>query len=203
MAGRLRLSAPGLLWLAGSVLLAGGALAVWWAPTVWLDWQPALAFTQPWRWWTAAFVHWSPSHLAANVGAALMVGVFGFAGRVPVAGVGAWLVAWPLTHGLLLVQPALAHYGGLSGVLHAGVAVAVLYLMVCGQGRQRTVAALVFAGLLVKLGLEAPWGPPLRHGAGWDIATAPIGHATGALAGLLCAAAVLAHWASRNVRHGR
>jgi len=195
VAGRFRLTRPGTAWFAGSLLLAAGSLLAWWLPVYWLDrldWQPALAISQPWRWWTAAFVHWSAGHLAANLGAAVVVGAFGLAGRVPRACALAWLVAWPLTHGLLWLQPALLHYGGLSGVLHAGVAVVLVFLLARGERRQRVIAAMVTAGLLVKLWLEAPWGEPLRHSAGWDIALAPIGHATGALAGALCALVMLA-----------
>jgi rhomboid family GlyGly-CTERM serine protease len=186
------LGRPGAAWFTGSLLLAAGALLAWWLPGAWLDWQPALAISQPWRWWTAAFVHWSAGHLAANLGAAIVVGAFGLAARVPWSFTLAWLAAWPLTHGLLWLQPRLLHYGGLSGVLHAGVAVALVFLLARGERRQRGIAALVTAGLLVKLWLEAPWGEPLRHSAGWDIALAPIGHATGALAGALCALAALA-----------
>jgi hypothetical protein len=45
----------------------------------------------------------------------------------------------------------------------------------------------LLAGLIVKLLLEAPWGAPLRHPAGIDIAVAPLAHASGAVAGLVCA----------------
>jgi multisubunit Na+/H+ antiporter MnhE subunit len=79
----------------------------------------------------------------------------------------------------------------LSGVLHAGVAVATLWLMVTARGRTRLIGTSVFVGMLVKLASEEPWGPPLRLGTGFDIATAPLAHATGAAAGLLCAALCL------------
>jgi hypothetical protein len=39
----------------------------------------------------------------------------------------------------------------------------------------------------VKLLIEAPWGPALRHPPDWDIAIAPLAHATGAIAGLAAA----------------
>jgi hypothetical protein len=74
------------------------------------------------------------------------------------------------------------------------MAVAGVWLLARGYRRQRGVAAAVLAGLLVKLLLEEPWGPPLRHGGGWDIATAPLAHATGAVAGLGCALVVLLLW---------
>ncbi len=183
---------PGQAWLALAALLAAASVLAWWLPAAWLDWQPALAAPQPWRAWTAVTVHWSEQHLLANLGAALAVAAFGWAARLPVRATLAWALAWPLTHAALLVQPALAHYGGLSGVLHAGVAVATLWLMVTARGRTRLIGTAVFVGMLVKLASEEPWGPPLRLGTGFDIATAPIAHATGAAAGLLCAALCLA-----------
>jgi len=188
----LRLNDPGVAWAAVAGVLVGGTLLAWWWPAVALDWQPAHAIGQPWRWWTAAFVHWSVQHLFANLAAALVVAGFGMAGRLPGGAALAWLAAWPLTHGLLLLQPALAHYGGLSGLLHAGVAVAVVHMVARGDHRQRWVGACVLAGLLVKLVLEAPWGEPLRRSAEWDIAVAPIGHAAGAVAGFGCVLALLA-----------
>ena len=174
---------------AGSVL----ALAL---PSALLDWQPEAFSTEPWRAFSAAFVHWSLFHLLANLLGAAVVAALGLAARLPRAATLAWAAAWPLAHLPLLLQPALAHYGGLSGVLHAGVAVAALWLVVRESGRRRLLGAAIAVGLLIKLGLEAPWGPPLRPAqgllnGGWDIATAPLAHATGAAAGLLCAALAL------------
>ncbi|MDP1899223.1 MAG: rhombosortase [Rubrivivax sp.] len=183
---------PGHAWVALALALAGASLAAWWLPSPWLDWQPDLAWAQPWRAWTAAFVHWSPLHLGANLGAAAVVAAYGRAARVPSGLALAWAAAWPLTQFGLLVRPELAHYGGLSGVLHAGVAIATLWLLVAEPGRRRWIGGAVFAGLGVKLLLEQPWGPLLREGGGWDIATAPLAHASGAAAGLLCAALALA-----------
>jgi hypothetical protein len=183
---RLTAAAPGRLWLALSAALAAGALLAWSAPTAWLDWQPGLVWQQPWRWWTAAGVHWSERHLAGNLAATALVAAYGWAARAPAPVAGAWFLAWPLTHLGLLLQPTLAHYGGLSGVLHAGVAAVSWWLAWAGSGQRRVVGLLMLAGLAAKLVLEAPWGDPLRHSAGWDIALAPLGHATGSLAGLLC-----------------
>jgi len=84
---------------------------------------------------------------------------------------------------------ALTAYGGLSGLLHAGVVVATLQLLRAERGRRRWIGAGLAAGLLAKLLLEAPWAGPLRQVPGWDIAIAPLAHATGALAGGLCALA--------------
>ena len=183
--------APGT-WPALATAAAAGSVIAWWLPALWLDWQPALAATEPWRAVTAAFVHWSALHLAANLAGAVLVGALGHVAQLPRAATLAWLAAWPLTQALLLVQPALARFGGLSGVLHAGVAVAGLWLLVRATGRPRWIGLGLLAGLAVKIALENPLGPPLRHGGGWDIATAPLAHATGALAGLVTAAVALA-----------
>ena len=86
------------------------------------------------------------------------------------------------------MQPALAHYGGLSGVLHAGVAVVAVHLLATGPRAQRSIALAILGGLVLKIAIEAPWAQVLRHPAGWDIAVAPLAHATGAIAGALCSA---------------
>jgi len=204
VASGLRLSAgaalapPGRAWLALAALLASGSVLAWWLPAWGLDWQPALAAREPWRAFSAGFVHWSALHLVANLGATAAVAAFGWAARVPPRAALAWFAAWPLTHLGLRLRPELAHYGGLSGLLHGGVAVVVLWLLVAGRGWRRAVGAMVGTGLLAKLWLEQPWGPVLRDAADWDIALAPLAHATGALAGALCGALALAAGARRG-----
>lgn len=199
MAGGVRLKTlarrpPAAAWLALAALLGAGALGSWqsaWLPAATLiDWQPARVAAEPWRAFTAAFVHGSVPHLAGNLGALLAVAAFGWAARLPAAAAGAWLAAWPLTHLALLARPDLLFYGGLSGVLHAGVAVATLWLAVQAQGARRVVALITMAGLGVKLFSEQPWGDTLV--ADGTLTVSPFAHAAGALAGLACAAAVLA-----------
>jgi rhomboid family GlyGly-CTERM serine protease len=175
-------------WLAMTVLLAAAAVALWPAPRELLAWQPELAFSEPWRAWSAAFVHWTPRHLGANLLGCLAVAAFGIAARVPVRAALAWLVAWPLSHAALALQPALTSYGGLSGVLHAGVAIAAWHLLCHDTGTRRVIGAAVMAGLAFKLLLEKPWGAPMQQVAGWDFAVAPLAHATGTIAGIVCAA---------------
>ena len=186
------MSGPGRAWLALAALLAAASVLAWWAPAWALDWQPALAAAEPWRAFSAAFVHWSPLHLGANLGATAAVAAFGWAAKLPPRAALAWGVAWPLTHVGLLLRPELAHYGGLSGLLHGGVAVVVLWLLVLDRGHRRAIGVMVAVGLVAKLWLEQPWGPTLRQAADWDIALAPLAHATGTVAGLLCGAAALA-----------
>lgn len=182
MAGRLRLSA----WAGIAGLLALGALLAWPPPSAALDWQPQRFAAEPWRAFSAAWVHWSPQHLLANLAGCAVLAWFGGAARLGARSALAWALAWPLTQLGLLLQPGLAHFGGLSGVLHAGVAVAVVELL--GRaGRERRIGALIGVGLLLKLGLEQPFGAPLRVVAGWDIAIVPFSHLSGVLAGTLTA----------------
>lgn len=168
-------------------MLGLAALLAWPVPRTALDWQPALAISQPWRAFSAVAVHYSGLHLGANLLGTTLVAALGAVAQVPARMVWAWAAAWPLTQFGLLLKPELAHYGGLSGVLHAGVAVASLYLVLCGKRSQRWIGAAILAGTCIKVLSETPWGAALRHGGGWDIAVAPLAHATGLVAGLLCA----------------
>ena len=175
-----------MAWASVAALLGLVALAGWPLNRESIDWQPGLALVQPWRALSAVAVHYSALHLAANLAGAVVTGVFGVAAQVPARAAWAWLAAWPLTQFGLLIEPGLLHFGGLSGVLHAGVVIVVVWLLVAGTRAQRGVALLVAVGYTAKLVGEAPWGPALRHPAGWDIAVAPIAHATGTAVGVLC-----------------
>lgn len=168
--------------------MALAALALGTAPREALDWQPGLAVWQVWRAWTAAFVHLSPLHLQANLLGCAVVAAFGVVAGVPREATWAWLLAWPLTHVALGLHPQLLHYGGLSGLLHAGVAIAALHVAWRGPRRQRLVGVAVLAGLVLKLSLEQAWLGEARPVPGWDIPIAPFAHLTGAVAGLVCGA---------------
>ena len=189
------LAAPGRAWGGLALLLALLALAGWGAPREAIDWQPTLVLTQPWRAFSAVGVHYSLLHLLANLAGAAAVGALGIAARAPGSAAWAWGASWPLTQLGLLLEPALVHYGGLSGVLHAGVAVVAVVLLWSPNApswrARRWVGLALLAGLIAKVLLEAPWGAPLRHPAGIDIAVAPLAHASGAVAGLVCAVVTL------------
>lgn len=188
-------------WLGLSGLLAGAALLGAALPGTWehtLDWQPARAWPEAWRSLSPVMVHYSALHLGANLAGTALVAALGWAARLTLRSTLAWALAWPLTQLGLWLQPGLLHYGGLSGVLHAGVAVAAVHLAVARRSRQRAIGLALLAGLLVKLLAEAPWGDALRRPADWDIAIAPIAHASGTVAGLLSAALAEA-WPQRRV----
>lgn len=187
LAGLLLCAAVAGAWATGP--LTDPALARW--PRLLIDWQPALARHQPWRAFTAVGVHYSLLHLAANLAGGLLVAALGRVASLPLAATLAWAAAWPLTQIGLLLQPDLRHYGGLSGVLHAGVAVAGVFLVWQARGRRQAIGAALLAVMGLKLLSETPWAGPLQHPAGWDIAVAPLAHTSGALAGALCAALAL------------
>lgn len=213
-AGPAHAPSPGAAWLALCALLGGGSVLAWWAPASLLDWQPGRAAAEPWRLFTAAWVHWSGAHLAANLAGTAVVAALGVAARLPARAAVALALAWPLTHAGLWSEPALAHYGGASGVLHAAVAVAACWLMAGSPGAHRTavaqggvpqpgpgstvqrrtqlIGAGIAAGLVLKVLLEEPWAGPLAASRAWDIAVAPMAHASGALAGTAAALATLA-----------
>lgn len=170
-----------LLLCAGLALLS---VLAWPAPRDLLDWQPERLGAQPWRAVTAAFVHWTPRHLAANLAGCAVLALLGWraslGGRAAVAG----LVALPLTQLGLLLQPELVRYAGLSGVLHGLVAITALTLLT-RSGRDRWIGIGIALGLAAKLALEQPLGPVLRPTPGFDFPVAPFAHLSGAVAGAL------------------
>ncbi len=180
--GRLAWLALGTLLLAPAWVAEGQATAL---PV--LAWQAATAWSEPWRLWSAAWVHLSALHLAANTAGGVGVVALGWAAGVPRRAALAWALAWPLTHAALAGVPALAVYGGLSGVLHAGVAVVAVELVRRAARAERRVGLAIAAGLALKIVLEAPWRAAVLRPEGWDIAVAPAAHAAGVLAGALCA----------------
>ena len=197
---RAALRRPGRAWagLAGLILVA--TLLAQALPGTSIDWQPGLAWREPWRAWTALFVHYSLLHLGANLLGLVLVVALGVSARVPACSALAWAVAWPLTHLALAWQPALRHYGGLSGVLHAAVAIAAVHLLT--QRPQRWLGAAVLIGLGAKVLSESPWQGPVQHPPGWDIGVVPLAHACGLVVGLACAlvAEAVASFSSRT-RH--
>lgn len=194
----------GILWLVCCGWLALGCLVGLLPATAAIDWQPALARSEPWRWWTAAFVHWTPWHLLANLAGLAVVAALGRAVRLPAVLALAWVASWPFTHLALLMEPGLAHFGGLSGVLHGGVAVAACYAALRLGGRARWIGWAVLAGLAAKILLEAPWGPAVQPASAFGslFNVAPLVHATGAATGLLCALIALARGPVRGPVEG-
>lgn len=163
MARGLRLTAPGVAWVGWALVLALSSLtaaallgtgsaagAVAWS---WHAASPA----EPWAWWSAALVHRSGAHLAANLGAAAAVAAWGWSARVGPDAAVAWFLAWPLSQALLITDPgSLRSYAGLSATLHAGVAIGCWHLLRHRTGPARWVGAAVSAALAIKTTWELP-----------------------------------------------
>lgn len=164
--------------------LAALSLLAWPLPREALDWQPALFSAQPWRALTAAWVHWTPIHLGANLAGCAVLALLGWRAGLGRREALAALIALPLTQFGLLLRPELQHYAGLSGVLHALAAIAALTLFT-RRSRDHFIGAALVVGLAVKLWLEQPLGPVLRDTPGFDFPVAPFAHLSGAIAGAL------------------
>lgn len=169
--------------LMGPALMIGGSRGLARLSDATLAWQAGTLLDEPWRLWSAAWVHLSPDHLLANLVGGLLVLALGWLGQVNRGALLAWALAWPLTHVALLVHaPLLQHYAGLSGVLHAGVAVVAVRL---ATGRRisparRRIGLALAAGLTVKLLLEQPWRGPMSGSSEWDFPVVVAAHAWGA-----------------------
>lgn len=148
--------------------LAVLSLMAWPLPRETLDWQPALLSSQPWRAVTAAFVHWTSTHLAANIAGCAVLALLGWRAGLRRREAFAALVALPLTQLGLLLRPELQHYAGLSGELHALAAIAALALLT-RRNRDHFIGAAILVGLVIKLALEHPLGPVLRDTPGFDL----------------------------------
>ena len=159
---------------------AVAALLAWPLDRQLLMWHP----DQPWRALSAPLAHLSLQHLLANVAGCAALGWLGQAARLPVHASVAWWLAWPLTQLALLLRPELHSYGGLSGVLHAGVAIVIVELL-ARPGRERRIGLALLAGLALKLWLDEPLGPAAQTRSGWNIPIAPFSHLAGAVAGTL------------------
>lgn len=188
---------PATAWCAVALALAVPALALGWTPFdaaradplhAALLWTRDAVWSEPWRCWTAAWLHGSAPHLLGNLLGTLLVALLGVVARLPRRAAWAWLLAWPLTQLGLVLDARLPAYGGLSGVLHAGVAVAAVGLL--ARPPLRRLGVVVLLSLLVKVGWEAPWHAALLPSASLGIAVAPLAHACGVVSGVASAVVV-------------
>jgi rhomboid family GlyGly-CTERM serine protease len=151
-----------------------------------LMWQPELFLQQPWRAWTAVWVHLSAMHFWGCFAAALLTFLLGLAIPVGTGAATAWLMTWPLTQLTLLLQPELTRYGGMSGVLHAGVSILAVQLLKMPSCSHRFLGLSIAIGMFIKIFFEAPWRGPLLYTPAWDIPVAPLSHAAGVFWGGVC-----------------
>ncbi len=144
-----------------------------------------------WTWWTTAWLHGSEAHLWRNLFGTGLILLMGALSDVTPRDSLAWFIAWPLTHVGMLMEPSLTSYVGLSGVLHAGVAVVALAnLHHPRRPSHRAVGIVLLAWLAGKLFMENPWAHHLVLSEASAINVAPWAHLSGALAGALAWSAV-------------
>ena len=150
------------------------------SPTV-LQWDADQWTRRIWSLWSSALLHRSAWHLCANLLVLGTLALLGWAWRLPVSATLAWLLAWPLGTLALLAWPGIHLYAGLSGLLHAGLAVA--WARVAVFGADRPLSFLLLTGLVLKLLDEHGWSQPVAFSARWGFDIVNAAHLSGALAG--------------------
>lgn len=152
-----------------------------------LTWRTDQWLAQPWTLWTSAWVHMNTPHLIGNQLALGALTAFAWMVRPPLGATLAWLLAWPLMQLSLAPWPQIGYAVGLSGVLHAGVAVLAAQLIArrIPMPQPRRWGTLLALGLLAKLALEQAWSQPVVWDTAHDMSVVQAAHLTGAAWGAL------------------
>lgn len=193
LAWRMPRSQPSRWWLWLCVLHGMASMLVWWAgePVAQvLTWRAGESWERPWTWWTTAWVHLHTPHLIGNQ---LVIGVlvaWAWWMRPDRALAVAWGLAWPISTLLLNGWPQVGYCIGLSGVLHAGLAMMGLFMvMEWGQRahhpHQRWWGVLLWVGVGLKLLMEQAWSSPVVWDNTANVSVVRAVHLTGALSGVL------------------
>jgi membrane associated rhomboid family serine protease len=152
--------------------------------------QPGVQ-AHPWTLWTSSLVHLSLAHGAANLLALGAVALLGHGLRAGRAQCLALLLAWPL-HCLALARwPGGVNYSGLSGLLHAAVAVlasfiAINFIVNKVSAADKAMGLLLSSGLLLKLAHERGWSQAVVFSPEWGFNVVQAAHLSGALVGATC-----------------
>ncbi len=173
--------------LVPAVVLAAAVWASLIAPGAFALDRGAVAAGEVWRLWTGHLVHWSSDHLLWD-GLTFLVLAWLLA-RLASRGL-LWLLAVgaPLTSaGVLLLQPRLQLYGGLSGLDVALWMAVCLVVVRRSQDRPtRVAAAIALLGGAAKVATEIATGHAVLVGGG--VTLVPAAHVVGGLVGLGVAA---------------
>jgi rhomboid family GlyGly-CTERM serine protease len=178
-----RWSVPLLIGAACLALALGGEPARNWAS---YD-RVAVENGQAWRLLTAHLVHLGWGHLWPNLLALLLIGGLLEEFLKPVEWLAAsFVTAVAIGVGLLVLDPAIQWYVGLSGVLHGLVACGAVTMLLAGHVR---LGAVLVVGLALKLAWEQVYGgiPLTAASVGGPVVVAAhlYGAVSGALAGLV------------------
>jgi hypothetical protein len=189
-------------WLLLCALHGVASMLLWWLPAdtlALLTWQADDGLSRAWTLWSSAWVHLNTPHLIGNQLALGALTAFAWMVRPPLTSALAWLLAWPLMQASLPLWPQIGYAVGLSGVVHAGVAVLTVQLL-----RQRIAipqarrwGLLLGLGLLVKLGLERGWDHPVVWDTANEMAVVRGANLAGACWGLFLG--LLATWLPRKL----
>lgn len=190
-------------WLIVCVVHAVASMLVWWQGETlagWLTWRADRWLQQPWTLWTSAWVHRSTPHLIGNQMAIGALAAVAWVFRPGLRAVWAWVLAWPLVPWTQTMWPFVGYYVGLSGVIHAAVAVLVLdWMWNAPRGSMAwRWGGLLGLGLVAKLVLEQGWSKPVVWSEGLDMSVVHSAHLMGAIAGAGCVALLMAVSASRG-----
>lgn len=148
-----------------------------------LRYERALLGAEPWRLLTGHLAHLGWMHLALNL--AGLAAVWALLGALlrPAAWLAVLLAcALGVSGGLYLLDPDLAWYVGLSGVLHGMFVAGAL----AGLGRARLFHALLLVGVVVKVAYEQVAGADIGSAELVGGAVVVDSHLYGVLAGFAC-----------------
>src|SRR5690606_28658662 len=142
-------------WLLLCALHGVLSMLLWWAQIAAVEpliWRADAWTDHPWTLWTSAWVHLGTPHLIGNQLALGALTAAGWVLRPPPSAMWAWALSWPLTQACLDVWPQVGYAVGLSGLLHAGVAVLAMHLVLAPMPRALRLWGIVLAlGVLAKL----------------------------------------------------
>lgn len=184
------------LWLSLCVLHAVASMLVWWwgeRLAAWMIWRADDWTDRPWSLWTSAWVHMNTQHLISNQLAVGALAAMAWVLRPGLRASLAWLVTWPLIPLVLPYWSHIGYYAGLSGLVHAAVAVVGVYL-VAGRANvpmARRWGLMLLGGLWVKLLIERGWHWPVVWSDNLGISVVQASHLVGAVFGMVAMLAVL------------
>ena len=151
-----------------------------------LEYRRALFLREPWRLFTAHFVHLSLIHAMLNAVALLLLARL-FENRLRRPELCLLLLVAPILISVVfwIAMPGLAWYRGLSGVLHAIYFAGCTVWVGTSSGRSRWLPVTALVGGSLKVLLEQPWDDsfPFREWLG--AAVVPQAHLIGAVVGTL------------------